>query len=214
MRRTGQMLGLVVAGGLSILAAIGSTHLTVDNPVFTGQPGVGNITVGAPAPDFALTDALTGRPTALHQFLGRPVVLCFMGPGAGQPSAPATVVRTAWQLLGPRARQVAWVGVNADALPVSPAAVAQWVKAHGLSQGMHFLTGNLLALEAVWSDYAVNADVVGQRPQYTSAVYVLSATGAEEDAFVLDLTPTRATTMREARTLVRDVTPLISASRR
>ena len=64
--RSRRALGFVLLAGLSLLlAACG------------GASDTGDIAVGQPAPDFTLTDALTGNDVSLSDYAGQPVLLFF-----------------------------------------------------------------------------------------------------------------------------------------
>jgi cytochrome oxidase Cu insertion factor (SCO1/SenC/PrrC family) len=189
------LFGVVVAA----MAAVGSLHITFDQPVFTGGQLAGDITVGTPAPDFTLTDALSGRAVSLHQLWGRPVALLFVVPAAGASTAPAAFVDALARALGSLAPHVHLVAVNADPLPLSTAAVAAWVRTHGLTRRLTMLTGGLVALDSVWTSYQVDVSVVGGRPAYSFCAYVLAPGGAEEAAFDLGLRPSAARQAQEVR---------------
>jgi hypothetical protein len=210
LNRLVQVLGYGVLAVIAGMAALGSLHITLDPTVFNGH-GQAAIAAGTLAPDFQLTNAATGRSVALHQYQGRPVVLTFAAPGPRQSVAPATVIRDAQSELGPRWHEAVWLVVNANALPVSRAALDDWVRRAALSGRATVLTGNTVALYTVWTNYAVDVSVVEGHPVYTAATYVINREGRERYAEQLNLSSRPSAARKEAGRIVRALDPLFSS---
>lgn len=150
---------------------------------------------GAPAPDFALTDA-QGATVRLSDFRGRAVALSFIFTTCPD-ICPliASQMRAAYDLLPEATRDaVVFLGVSVDPERDTPAALRDFSARFGLDEvpGWHALTGSRPELEAVWAAYGidavaiaeeVNAHGTGQRGvarvRHTDAIYVIDASGKQ-----------------------------------
>jgi len=108
-------------------------------------------------PDFALTDQ-RGKPLTLTQFAGRAVVLSFNDDQCKDLcTLLALDVAAANRDLGPLAKRVAFVSINANPYYPSVAAVKTWTDAHGLgsADNWYFGTGSAATLAAIAQRYGV-----------------------------------------------------------
>lgn len=165
------VVGIVLAAVLAAILASGlhSSKAPTVNTVGATAPGIDsgssalmNLNVispeaARPAPNFDLVDQY-GRPTTLSQFRGKVVVwslnddqctdLCTL---------LAQDVVTAERDLGPAARDVVFVAVNANPFYPSPAAVKAWSDRNalgGLSNWV-YVTGSPAQLQSTWNAYHV-----------------------------------------------------------
>jgi cytochrome oxidase Cu insertion factor (SCO1/SenC/PrrC family) len=115
----------------------------------------------APAPAVALVDQ-AGRPVSLAGLHGDVIVLTFFNASCTDicPVVSAEL-RAAVADLGLRAAHVALLTVDTDPLALSrPAAAAVAVRSGlGALPQWHFLTGDLGALDRVWTQYGVSVNV-------------------------------------------------------
>jgi protein SCO1/2 len=110
----------------------------------------------SPAPDFALTDALTIAELSLSSLRGRVVVLSFLYTHCPD-SCPLTAerFREAQTMLGPEAMKVAFVAVSVDPLGDTPESVRAFTRDHRLAEGWHYLIGERTRLSGVWALYGI-----------------------------------------------------------
>jgi cytochrome oxidase Cu insertion factor (SCO1/SenC/PrrC family) len=112
---------------------------------------------GRKAPDFTLTDQ-SGHPVSLSQFHGRSVVLTFNDDKCTD-LCPllAQDILAANRDLGPAARHVVWMSVNANPFYPKVSAVKAWTDEHGLGRqpNWYFSTARPSRLEAVWQAYGI-----------------------------------------------------------
>ncbi len=112
---------------------------------------------GRKAPGFALTDQ-RGQRVSLGQFRGRSVVLTFNDDRCVD-LCPllAQDILTAERDLGPAARHVVWLSVNANPFYPRVSDVRSWTDEHGLGRlpNWRFVTGRPSRLEAVWQAYGI-----------------------------------------------------------
>ncbi|QNE45890.1 redoxin domain-containing protein [Glaciihabitans sp. INWT7] len=157
-------LALVVVAIVALVPAAPSTPgSAAEDPVGIGRPAsslleLANLGVShTRMPDFALTDQ-RGKPLSLSQFAGRAVVLSFNDDQCEDLcTLLAQDVAAADHDLGARAKDVAFVSVNAN--PYYPAvdAVKTWTDAHGLASASnwYFGTGPAATLASVAKKYGV-----------------------------------------------------------
>ena len=138
-------------------------------------------TVDIPAPGFHLVDQ-DGRPASLSGLRGRVVVLTFLDPVCTS-DCPfiAQEFRDANTLLGSDSHRVVFVSVVTNEIYRSTAII----KAFDLQEGLEhmrnwlFLTGSLPALERVWDDYGIVADVApaGAMVAHSELAYLIDPAG-------------------------------------
>ena len=132
------------AGGDSAPAA--ARHSPFDGP--TLPPGLR-------AADFTLTDQ-RGHPVVLHAYRGHVVVLTFIHSKC-KDACPFMVeqIKGALNLLGPRARRVAVLGVSVEPSEDTPTSRRAFLAAHEMDGRLDFLSGSLARLRQVWRAYAI-----------------------------------------------------------
>ena len=115
----------------------------------------------ASAPDLVLQDQ-AGRQWSLQDQTGKGVVVTFFNTGCNDicPVLGAEL-RQAGNLLGPAAPDVEFVVVNTDPNHTSVTADPQALSITGLASdpSVHFLTGTLRQLDAIWAAYGVQVTV-------------------------------------------------------
>ena len=133
------------------------------------------------APDFTLTDGITGTPTTLSALRGKVVVLTFLYPHCPDVCPlTAEVFRQAQQKLTDDERErTVFVAVSVDPRQDTPAAVQAFAKDHGLARGFLYLIGGAAQLQAVWSAYGVLVEPDPGSPLvgHIDAIYLLDRKG-------------------------------------
>jgi protein SCO1/2 len=134
------------------------------------------------APDFTLTDGVTGRSVTLSSLRGSVVALAFLYTRCPD-VCPLTAgqFRAAQRSLGDDASKITFVAVSVDPEGDTPAAVREFSEAHDLSKRWHYLIGPRAQLEAVWSLYGVGAfPSSGVRAvEHNDAIYLIDGRGRE-----------------------------------
>lgn len=144
---------------------------------------------GRDAPDFTLTDGMTGNAVTLSSLRGNVVALAFLYTRCPD-VCPLTAAqfRAAQRQLGGDASRVRFVAVSVDPDGDTPAAVKAFSAAHDLSTNWHYLVGPRAALQAVWSSYGVGAfDQGSGSVAHNDAVYVIDARGREREIVHSDI---------------------------
>lgn len=135
------------------------------------------------APAFTLTDQ-NGKTLSLSSFKGHAVVLEFMDPNCTDicPLVSQEFV-DAYHNLGSSASNVVFLAVNVNKYHLSTSAVEAFTNGHGLNKipDWHFFTGNLSALQKIWSQYGITVDAPSPTADvvHTSIVYFIDARGRE-----------------------------------
>lgn len=131
------------------------------------------------APDFVLTDGLTGSTVRLSSLRPRVVALTFLYTQCPD-TCPLTAehFRQTQEKLGGASSQVTFVAVSVDPEHDTPAAVREFSTAHRLQRDWHFLIGSAAALRGVWQAYGIRQESdpvhgVG----HTDAIYLIDAKG-------------------------------------
>ncbi len=134
-----------------------------------------------PAPDFTLTDALTGAELSLSSLRGRVVVLSFLYTHCPD-TCPLTAerFREAQRMLGADAVKVALVAVSVDPVGDTVESVRAFTRDHRLDQGWHYLIGERTRLSGVWSLYGIGVlDSTAAQVPHNDAIYLIDAEGRE-----------------------------------
>ena len=138
----------------------------------------------AEAPDFTLTDGLTGQAVTLSSLRGNVVAMAFLYTHCVD-VCPLTAAqfRAAQRSLGADASHVRFVAVSVDPDGDTPADVKTFSAAHELSTNWNYLIGARPQLQAVWSLYGVGAfnAPMGMSVDHNDAVYLLDAKGRERE---------------------------------
>ena len=132
------------------------------------------------APDFTLTDGISGKPITLSAQRGKVVVLAFLYTQCPD-VCPLTAeqFRMAQQKLGDSERdKTLFVAVSVDPRQDTPEAVQAFARDHGLSKNFVFLVGGAAQLQPVWQAYGIRIETdqtafVG----HSDAIYLLDGKG-------------------------------------
>jgi cytochrome oxidase Cu insertion factor (SCO1/SenC/PrrC family)/thiol-disulfide isomerase/thioredoxin len=144
-----------------------------DNPVL--DPGAP--LSGKAAPDFTLYDQI-GRRVSLHQFRGKVTLLDFNDSECTTVCPlTTTAMLDARRMLGPAARHVQLLGVDANPKATEINDVLSYTQLHGLTGKWQFLTGSLPQLQKVWREYGIQADIQRGLISHTPALFVLDTHG-------------------------------------
>lgn len=120
------------------------------------------VTLDKPAPALRGLIDQAGRRFALDQVRGKVVVLSFFSLNCTDICPVLSrEIEGAVRDLGPLARHVAFVSVNADPLQPGPAPESAALVRTGITRlpGSYILNGSVQALNAVWRNYGVTIDV-------------------------------------------------------
>ncbi len=135
-----------------------------------------------PAPDFTLTDAVTGRSLTLSSLRKSTIALAFLFTRCPD-VCPLTAgqFRAAQRSLGADAAKVEFVAVSVDPDGDTQQAVREFSERHDLSERWHYLIGPRAQLEAVWAMYGIGAfSSSGARAvEHNDAIYLIDARGRE-----------------------------------
>jgi protein SCO1 len=153
---------------------------------------VGTEITPAAAPDFTLTDGISGKAMTLSSQQGSVVVLSFLYTQCPD-VCPLTAerFRQAQQKLTSDERdRTLFVAVSVDPLHDTPPAVQAFARDHGLAKNFSFLIGAATQLQAVWSAYGIriesDASVAGVG--HSDAIYLIDATGRARVLIHSDIT--------------------------
>jgi protein SCO1/2 len=134
------------------------------------------------APDFTLTDGVTGKSLTLSSLRRNTVALAFLYTRCPD-VCPLTAgqFRAAQRSLGGDASKVEFVAVSVDPEGDTPAAVREFSDLHDLSDRWHYLIGPRAQLEAVWALYGVGsfASSGARAVEHNDAVYLIDGRGRE-----------------------------------
>ncbi len=135
------------------------------------------------APNFTLTDQ-HGQAVSLRQLRGRSIVLSFNDDRCTDIcTLLAQDVVAADRDLGPAARHVVFLSVNANPYYPQVAAVASWSQEHGLARLANwlFVTGAPAQLEQVWQRYGVEVeeDPTTRTVVHSTELYFIDPAGRE-----------------------------------
>ena len=134
------------------------------------------------APDFTLTDGVTGTSLRLSSLRRSTVALAFLYTRCPD-VCPLTAgqFRAAQRSLGDDAAKVEFVAVSVDPDGDTPAAVREFSEAHDLGARWHYLIGPRAQLEAVWRLYGVGsfASTGVRAVEHNDAIYLIDARGRE-----------------------------------
>jgi protein SCO1/2 len=145
---------------------------------------------GKDAPDFTLTDGLTGEAVTLSSLRGNVVALAFLYTHCPD-ACPLTAAqfRAAQKTLGADASRVRFVAVSVDPEGDTPTAIRKFSGDHDLKDNWRYLVGPRPALEAVWALYGVGsfADPTPPFVDHNDAIYVIDPQGRERELVHSDL---------------------------
>ena len=133
------------------------------------------------APDFTLTDGISGRPTSLSAQRGKVVVLAFLYTHCPD-VCPLTAeqFRQAQQRLTSDEREgTIFVAVSVDPRQDTPEAVQAFAKDHGLVKNFVFLIGGAAQLQTVWAAYGIRTETDPSVTEvgHSDAIYLFDRKG-------------------------------------
>lgn len=161
------LIGLMVPGGGHAAAQAANDGSASGNP-----PGINGATAellslgrlpapGRLAPNFSLTDQ-AGHPISLAQFRGDSVVLSFNDDECTDLcTLLAEDIVRANHDLGPTAKHVVWLSVNANPFYPTVSSVQAWTDQHGLGSqpNWYFGTAQPSVLESIWHTYGIEVQL-------------------------------------------------------
>jgi protein SCO1/2 len=134
------------------------------------------------APDFTLTDGVSGKSVTLSSLRKNTVALAFLYTRCPD-VCPLTAgqFRAAQRSLGADASKVDFVAVSVDPEGDTPAAVREFSSLHDLSERWHYLIGPRAQLEAVWVQYGIGsfASSGARAVEHNDAIYLIDGRGRE-----------------------------------
>jgi protein SCO1/2 len=132
------------------------------------------------APDFTLTDGVSGRPVTLSAQRGKVVALTFLYTTCPDVCPlTATRFRSAQTELQGDASRVTFIAVSVDPDRDSPAAVQAFSAAHGLASNWYYLVGARAQLAPVWAAYGIGVQPGSTTVSHNDAVYLIDSRGRE-----------------------------------
>jgi len=132
------------------------------------------------APDFTLTDGVSGRAVTLSAHRGQVIALTFLYTTCPD-VCPLTATRfraTQTELQGDASR-VAFIAVSVDPDRDTPKAVQDFSTAHGLAANWYYLVGGRAQLSPVWAAYGIGVQAGSTTVTHNDAVYLIDARGRE-----------------------------------
>jgi protein SCO1/2 len=157
------------------------------------------------APDFTLTDGLTGKSLTLSSLRTNAVALAFLYTRCPD-VCPLTAgqFRAAQRSLGGDASKVEFLAVSVDPEGDTAAAVREFSGLHDLSDRWHYLIGPRAQLEAVWALYGIGsfASSGARAVEHNDAIYLIDGRGRER-AIVHSSDPTNWL-LDDLRALIRE----------
>jgi len=142
---------------------------------------VGTVLTPTAAPDFTLTDGISGKPFTLSSQQGKVIVLSFLYTHCPD-VCPLTAerFRQAQQKLTDDERdRTLFIAVSVDPGQDTPEAVQAFARDHGLVRSFVFLVGSAAQLQAVWSRYGIRteADPTTTFVGHSDAIYLVDRKG-------------------------------------
>jgi protein SCO1/2 len=132
------------------------------------------------APDFTLTDGMTGRAVTLSAQRGQLVALTFLYTTCPD-VCPLTAsrFRAAQSELQADAGRVTFIAVSVDPDGDTPKAVREFSAAHGLASNWYYLVGGRAQLAPVWAAYGIGVQAGSTTVTHNDAVYLIDGRGRE-----------------------------------
>ena len=134
------------------------------------------------APDFTLTDGVSGKSLTLSSLRKNTVALAFLYTRCPD-VCPLTAgqFRAAQRSLGDDALKVDFVAVSVDPEGDTPAAVREFSSLHDLTERWHYLIGPRPQLEAVWALYGIGSFTSSdaRAVEHNDAIYLIDGRGRE-----------------------------------
>ena len=132
------------------------------------------------APDFTLTDGVSGRAITLSAQRGQVVALTFLYTTCPDVCPlTATQFRAAQTDLQGDAGRVTFIAVSVDPDRDTPAAVQEFSTTHGPASNWHYLVGGRAQLSPVWAAYGIGVQAGSTTVTHNDAVYLIDTRGRE-----------------------------------
>lgn len=132
------------------------------------------------APDFTLTDGVSGRAVTLSAHRGQVIALTFLYTTCPDVCPlTATRFRAAQAELQSDASRVTFIAVSVDPDRDTPKAVQDFSTAHGLAANWYYLVGARAQLSPVWAAYGIGVQAGSTTVTHNDAVYLIDARGRE-----------------------------------
>jgi protein SCO1/2 len=132
------------------------------------------------APDFTLTDGVSGRPVTLSAQRGQVVALTFLYTTCPDVCPlTATRFRASQTELQGDAGRVTFIAISVDPERDTPKAVQDFSSAHGLASNWYYLVGDRAQLAPVWVAYGIGVQAGSSTVTHNDAVYLIDARGRE-----------------------------------
>jgi protein SCO1/2 len=132
------------------------------------------------APDFTLTDGVSGRTITLSAQRGQVVALTFLYTTCPDVCPlTATRFRASQTELQGDAGRVTFIAVSVDPERDTPKAVQDFSSAHGLASNWYYLVGGRGQLAPVWAAYGIGVQAGSSTVTHNDAVYLIDARGRE-----------------------------------
>jgi protein SCO1/2 len=137
----------------------------------------------------------TGQPVTLGQYRGKAVFVTFLYTHCPDVCPLiASNLRVALNQLGTRAAQAQVIAISVDPRGDTPAAVAGFVRAHGMVGRMQYLVGSAAELSRTWAAWNVGSSrEVGQpdRVAHSALVYGITASGRLKTLYPASFDPSQ-----------------------
>jgi len=132
------------------------------------------------APDFTLTDGVSGRAETLSARRGQVVALTFLYTTCPD-VCPLTAsrFRAAQVELQADASRVTFIAVSVDPDHDTPKAVQDFSAAHDLRTNWYYLVGGQAQLSPVWAAYGIGVQAGSTTVTHNDAVYLIDTRGRE-----------------------------------
>ncbi len=154
---------------------------------------VGTEITPSAAPDFTLTDGISGKPMTLSAQQGSVIVLSFLYTQCPDVCPlTAELFRQAQQkLTGNERERTLFVAVSVDPAHDTPEAVQAFARDHRLADRFVFLVGGAAQLQPVWAAYGIRieTDPTVTGVGHSDAIYLLDRKGQVRVLTHSDITP-------------------------
>jgi protein SCO1/2 len=132
------------------------------------------------APDFTLTDGVSGRAVTLSAQRGQVIALTFLYTNCPDVCPlTATRFRSAQTELQGDASRVTFIAVSVDPDRDTPQTVQAFSSARGLASNWFYLVGGRAQLSPVWASYGIGVQAGSATVTHSDAVYIIDARGRE-----------------------------------
>ncbi len=132
------------------------------------------------APDFTLTDGVSGRAVTLSAQRGQVIALTFLYTTCPDVCPlTATRFRATQTELRTDASRVTFIAVSVDPDRDTPKAVQDFSAAHGLASNWYYLVGGRAQLSPVWAAYGIGVQAGSSTVTHNDAVYLIDPRGRE-----------------------------------